>query len=72
MSLATEEGESAPMDIDFQPKKSSSPKRRLTQSEKAATKILQNQWWPFERADGKLLERLHKQHVDTQLGEALL
>ena len=48
-------------DIDSQLKKSLSPKKQLTKNEKIAKTILENKWWPFERASGRLLEKLHKE-----------
>ena len=39
--------------------KPSSRRKRLT---KSVEHIKQN-WWPFDRVDGKILEALHKQHV---------
>ena len=27
--------------------------------------IQQRKWWPFDRVDGKLLEKLHRQHIKT-------
>lgn len=27
--------------------------------------IQQRKWWPFDRVDGKLLVRLHRQHVNA-------
>ena len=32
--------------------------------------IQQNKWWPFTRVDGRILQALHKQHV--QGGEPAL
>ena len=32
--------------------------------------IKQN-WWPFDRVDGKILEALHKQHVQRAAEPAL-
>ena len=57
---------------NFQPKKSSSPKKRLTQNERDAEKISSGKWWPFDRASGRLLEKLHKQHIANNQEEALL
>ena len=52
--MVIQEGESAQMNTDLQPKKSLSRKRILQ-------KIKENDWNPFERVDGKLLEKLDKE-----------
>ena len=54
------------MNTDSQPKKSLSRKRILKQ-------IKENDWNPFERADGKLLERLNnelKKQTPSQFEQA--
>jgi DNA-binding response OmpR family regulator len=54
------------MNTDLQPKKSLSRKRILKQ-------IKENDWNPFERADGKLLERLNnelKKQTPSQFEQA--
>jgi hypothetical protein len=50
---------------DLQPKKSLSRKRILQ-------KIRENDWNPFERVDGKLLEKLDKELKKQHYEEALL
>lgn len=60
------EGESALMNIDSQPKKSLSRKRQLTKNEGITLKICANDWNPFERVDGKLLERIHRKNLKSQ------
>ena len=52
--MVTSEGESVQTNTDSQPKKSLSRKRILQ-------KIRENDWNPFERVDGKLLEQLDKE-----------
>ena len=52
--LVIQEGESVQTNTDLQPKKSLSRKRILQ-------KIRENDWNPFERVDGKLLEQLDKE-----------
>ena len=49
---------------DLQPKKLLSP-IKLSKSDRLKTLklITANAWWPFDRVDGKILESLHKQHV---------
>ena len=34
--------------------------------------IKENKWWPFDRVDGKLLERIHKQNLKLETEDALL
>ena len=62
------EGESVETNTDSQPKKSISRKKLLQ-------KIRENDCNPFERVDGKLLERIHnenlKKQTQTQFEEAL-
>lgn len=57
---------------DSQPKKSSSPKRRLSKSAETILRLTSNAWWPFDRVDGKLLEKLHRENITQTQGEALL
>jgi len=60
------EGESVLMNIDSQPKKSLSRKRKLTKNEELISKVCANDWNPFERVDGKLLERIHRKNLKSQ------
>jgi hypothetical protein len=60
------EGESALMNIDSQPKKSLSRKRTLMKNEGVILKVCANDWNPFERVDGKLLERIHRKNLKSQ------
>lgn len=60
------------MNIDSQPKKSLSRKKRLTKTEEIALKIISNDWNPFERADPKILEKIQKQKRIVEYEEALL
>jgi hypothetical protein len=73
--LVTQEGESAQMNIDLQPKKSLSRKRQLMKNEETILLITKNDWNPFERVNPKLLKKLMqesiKQRINNQ-GEALL
>jgi hypothetical protein len=49
---------------DLQPKKLSSPKKSSKGGGLKTSKLITaNAWWPFDRVDGKILESLHKQHV---------
>ena len=71
--MDTGEGENVQMNTSSQRKKLSSPKKFLTEKRKQeADAISKGKWWPFKRADGKLLEYLHKQTVNQEIGEALL
>ena len=49
------------MDTDSQPKKSSSRKKRLNKNAETILRLTSNAWWPFDRVDGKLLEKLHRE-----------
>lgn len=41
--------------------------RRLSQSQLEELKaILENKWWPFKRADAKLLEKAHRKLKQAQ------
>lgn len=54
--------------IDLQQKKLLSPKKSSKGDRLKTLKLITaNVWWPFDRADGRILESLHKQHV--QRGE---
>lgn len=53
------------MNTDLQRKKPLSPKRRLSKNAEVALKITENKWWPFDRVDPKILQRLHKQHINN-------
>ena len=69
--MVLEEGENVQTDINFQPKKSSSPKKRWNSNAATILKLTTNQWWPFDRVDGKLLESLHRKRINN-MEEALL
>lgn len=60
------------MDTDSQPKKSSSPKRRWNKNAETILRLTSNEWWPFDRVDGKLLEKLHREKIKQQQEPALL
>lgn len=66
------EGENVQTNIDSQPKKLSSPKKRCSKNAELILKITANDWNPFERADPKLLEKIHKQKNTVEYEEALL
>jgi hypothetical protein len=36
------------------------PKKPADRAESVETKIARNQWWPFDRVDGKILQRMHR------------
>ena len=55
-----------------QPKKRSSPKKSLTKNAEITKKLLNNEWWPFDRVNGNLLERLHKGTLQQHTEDALL
>ena len=56
--------------IGSQPKKSLSRKRQLMQREEAISKLILNDWNPFERADPKVLEKVRQKFINQE--EALL
>jgi len=64
--LGIHEGENVETNTDLQPKKSLSRKRQSMKSEEHILKICKNDWNPFERVDGKILERLHKKLLKHQ------
>ena len=72
--LGIHEGENVETNTDLQPKKSLSRKRQLMKKEEIISKICASSWNPFERVDGKILERLHKKllkhQTPTQLEQA--
>ena len=50
-------------DTNLQPKKSSSRSRSLSKNAEIILKLTENSWWPFERVDGRLLERMHREKL---------
>ena len=56
----------------LQPKRKSSPRKSLTQNDDCIKKILRNEWWPFDRVDGKLLEKLNREKIKQTEEPALL
>jgi hypothetical protein len=50
--------------------KRSSQKKSSTKSDSITNKILNNAWWPFDRVDGKLLEKIHRKHFNTTAEQA--
>lgn len=43
------------------------PSRQLKRSQQEELrKILENKWWPFKRADAKLLEKAHRKLKQAQ------
>ena len=55
-----------PTDTDSQPPKSSSQKRRWNKNAEIVLKLTSNEWWPFDRVDGNLLAKLHREKVKQQ------
>ena len=43
-----------------QPKKLLSPKKRLNKNAEIISRLIMNDWNPFERCDGRILVALHK------------
>ena len=70
--MDTQEGESALMNTDSQPKKSLSRKRQLMKKEELISKITKNDWNPFERVDPKLLEKINQRFIKNDYKDALL
>ena len=60
------------MDTNSQLKKSPSPRRCSKKNAETVLKITANAWWPFNRVDGKLLQKLHKQNLKQTEEDALL
>lgn len=60
------------MDTSSQPKKSSSPRNNLRKNAEIVLSVTQNKWWPFDRVDGKLLQKMHKDHTNRNQEEAPL
>ena len=48
------------MDTNSQPKKKSSPKNNSRKNAEIVLSVTKNQWWPFDRVDGKLLNKINK------------
>jgi len=64
-----------PTNIDSPPKKSSSPKKRLTKNAELILRITKNDWNPFERVDPRVLEKVMRESTKQKiinLEEALL
>lgn len=36
------------------------PKKSADPAADVETKIARNQWWPFDRVDGKILQKMHR------------
>ena len=68
--MGTGEGERVPTTTTSRHKKPSSPRKSSTKNDAIIKKLLSNEHWPFDRVDGKILETLHKQHL--QRGDAAL
>ena len=58
-----DEGESVQTNINSQPRKLSSPMKFSKQNAKIVLKLTANAWWPFDRVDGRLLQKLHKAEI---------
>jgi len=59
------------MDTNSQPRKSSSQRKSSKQNAEIVLKLTAKTWWPFDRVDGKLLEKIHRNNIKTQAEEAL-
>lgn len=57
------EGESVQTNTNSQPKKLSSQQKRWNKNAEIVLKLTANEWWPFDRVDGKLLQALHRKHL---------
>lgn len=57
------------MNIDLQPKKSSSPKKRLTKNAEIILKLTKNDWNPFERVDPRVLEKVMQEFTKQRRHE---
>lgn len=69
------EGENVQTNIDSQPKKSLSRKRKSMKNEELICLITSNDWNPFERADPKVLEKVKQKFTkmkNYQYEDALL
>ena len=64
--MVIHEGESAQMNTDLQPKKSSSRKKSLTKNAELILRITLNDWNPFERADPRVLEKVMRASTKKQ------
>ena len=54
------------MDTNLQPKKKSSPKNNSRKNAEIVLSVTKNQWWPFDRVDGKLLNNNNKDQQRAQ------
>ena len=61
--MDTVEGKSVQTNTNSQPKKLLSQQRRWNKNAEIVLKLTANEWWPFDRVDGKLLEALHRKHL---------
>lgn len=66
------EGENVQTNIDLQPKKSLSRKRKSTKRDETISLIIKNDWNPFERVDPKLLEKVKRRFIKNDFKDALL
>ena len=60
------------MNINSQPRKLSSQTKSSKKNAEIVSKVTSNVWWPFDRVDGKLLQKLHKAEVSRNQEDALL
>lgn len=44
----------------------------MSKNAETILKLTENSWWPFERVDGRLLERMHREKLRDSVGEALI
>jgi len=63
--LDISEGENVETNTDSQPKRLSSPKKRLNKNDEITSKLISNDWNPFERCDGRILVALHKRKLQN-------
>lgn len=68
--MDTEEGESVQTYTNSRQKKSSSPRSNSRRNAEIVSSVIQNKWWPFDRVDGKLLEKLNKQSRKLEMEDA--
>ena len=53
-------------DTNLQPKKGSSPRSNSRKNAEIVLSVTKNQWWPFDRVDGKLLDKINKDMLRAQ------
>ena len=58
-------------DTNLQPKKGSSPRSNSRKNAEIVLSVTRNQWWPFNRVDGKLLNKINKEQLKQTQEPAL-